>query len=94
MKKALKLDKTNIGETEKTLEQTLKVESAFVQVDSMTVLKEFEQIDFANQLHWKLSIMELPIIRFGNSKGILLSNAILEKYNFNDRIEIRKIGQA
>ena len=49
MKKALKLDEANIGEKEQTLEQKLKVESAFVQVDSMTVLKEFEQIDFANK---------------------------------------------
>lgn len=51
MKNALQLDEANFGKTEKTLEQKLKVESAFVQVDSMTVLKDFEQIDFANQLH-------------------------------------------
>ena len=32
--------------------------------------------------------MEVPIINIGNSKGILLSKTILEKYGFVDKIEI------
>ena len=32
--------------------------------------------------------MEVPIINIGNSKGIILSKAILEKYSFKDKIEI------
>jgi antitoxin MazE len=32
--------------------------------------------------------MEVPIINIGNSKGILLSKTILEKYGFGDKIEI------
>lgn len=32
--------------------------------------------------------MEVPIINIGNSKGILLSKTILEKYGFMDKIEI------
>lgn len=32
--------------------------------------------------------MELPIIRIGNSKGVLLSKAILKKYHIKDIIEI------
>ena len=32
--------------------------------------------------------MEVPIIRIGNSKGIILNKTILEKYGFVDKIEI------
>lgn len=32
--------------------------------------------------------MEVSIINIGNSKGILLSKTILEKYGFMDKIEI------
>ena len=32
--------------------------------------------------------MEVSIINVGNSKGILLSKTILEKYGFGDKIEI------
>ena len=32
--------------------------------------------------------MEVPIINIGNSKGIILSKTILEKYGFEDRIEM------
>ena len=32
--------------------------------------------------------MEVPIINVGNSKGILLSKTILEKYGFVEKIEI------
>jgi antitoxin MazE len=32
--------------------------------------------------------MEVPIINIGNSKGILLSKTILEKYGFVDKLEI------
>ena len=32
--------------------------------------------------------MEVPIINIGNSKGIILSKTILEKYGFEDKIEI------
>jgi antitoxin MazE len=32
--------------------------------------------------------MEVPIIHIGNSKGILLSKTIREKYGFVDKIEI------
>ena len=32
--------------------------------------------------------MEVSIIKVGNSKGILLSKTILEKYGFGDKIEI------
>lgn len=32
--------------------------------------------------------MELSVIRIGNSKGIRLSKAILEKYNISDKIEM------
>jgi antitoxin MazE len=32
--------------------------------------------------------MEVPIIRIGNSKGIILSKMILEKYGFEDKLEI------
>lgn len=32
--------------------------------------------------------MEVPIINIGNSKGIILSKAILKKYGFEDKIEL------
>ena len=32
--------------------------------------------------------MEIPIIRIGNSKGILLSKTLIERYGFGDKIEI------
>jgi len=32
--------------------------------------------------------MEVPIINIGNSKGIILSKTILEKYGFQDKIKI------
>ena len=32
--------------------------------------------------------MEVPIINIGNSKGILLSKTILEKYGFEEKIEL------
>jgi antitoxin MazE len=32
--------------------------------------------------------MEIPIIKIGNSKGILLSKTLLERYKFGDKIEI------
>ena len=32
--------------------------------------------------------MEVPIINIGNSKGIILSTAILKKYGFEDKIEL------
>lgn len=32
--------------------------------------------------------MEVPIIKVGNSRGILLNKTILEKYGFGDKIEI------
>ena len=32
--------------------------------------------------------MEVPIIKIGNSKGIILSKTILERYGFTDKIEI------
>ncbi|MEN8156797.1 MAG: AbrB/MazE/SpoVT family DNA-binding domain-containing protein [Bacteroidota bacterium] len=32
--------------------------------------------------------MEVPIIKIGNSKGIVLSKTILERYGFGDKIEI------
>jgi len=32
--------------------------------------------------------MEVPIINIGNSKGIILSKTILERYGFVDKIEI------
>ena len=32
--------------------------------------------------------MEIPIIKIGNSKGILLSKTILERYSFDTKIEV------
>ena len=32
--------------------------------------------------------MEISLIKIGNSKGIVLSKAILEKYNITDKIEL------
>jgi antitoxin MazE len=32
--------------------------------------------------------MEIQIIKIGNSKGIILSKAMIEKYGFSDKIEI------
>ena len=32
--------------------------------------------------------MELSVINIGNSKGIILSKTILEKYNIQDKIEL------
>jgi len=32
--------------------------------------------------------METAIIKIGNSKGLRLSKAILEKYNINEKVEI------
>ena len=32
--------------------------------------------------------MKIPIIKIGNSKGILLSKTLLERYNFGEKIEI------
>jgi antitoxin MazE len=32
--------------------------------------------------------MEVPIIRIGNSKGIILSKTMVEKYGLGDKIEI------
>ena len=32
--------------------------------------------------------MELPVIRIGNSKGILLKKTILERYGIGEKIEI------
>ena len=32
--------------------------------------------------------MEVPIIKIGNSKGIVLSKTILEEYGFEDKIEM------
>ena len=32
--------------------------------------------------------MKIPIIRIGNSKGILLSKTLLERYNFGEKLEI------
>ena len=32
--------------------------------------------------------MVVPIIKIGNSKGIIISKAILERYGFQDKIEI------
>ena len=32
--------------------------------------------------------MEIPIIKIGNSKGILLSKTLLERYNFGEKAEI------
>ncbi len=32
--------------------------------------------------------MEISIINIGNSKGIRLSKTVLEKYNFQDKIEL------
>lgn len=32
--------------------------------------------------------MELSIIQIGNSKGLRLSKALLEKYNIKDRVEL------
>jgi antitoxin MazE len=32
--------------------------------------------------------METTIIKIGNSKGLRLSKAILEKYNINEKVEI------
>ena len=34
--------------------------------------------------------MKIPLISIGNSKGILLSKTILERYGFKDKIEIVK----
>ena len=38
--------------------------------------------------NYKKSVMELSIIKIGNSKGIRLSKTILEKYNIQDKIEL------
>jgi antitoxin MazE len=32
--------------------------------------------------------MELPVIKIGNSKGIILSKTLLEKYGLRDKVEI------
>jgi antitoxin MazE len=32
--------------------------------------------------------MELPVIRIGNSKGIILSKTLLEKYGLGEKVEI------
>lgn len=32
--------------------------------------------------------METPIIKIGNSKGLLLSKTILEKYSIRDKVEM------
>lgn len=32
--------------------------------------------------------MEIPIIKIGNSKGILLSKTLLERYKFGEKLEI------
>ena len=33
-------------------------------------------------------IMKIPIIKIGNSKGILLSKTLLERYKFGEKLEI------
>jgi antitoxin MazE len=33
-------------------------------------------------------IMEVPMIKIGNSKGILLSKTIIDRYGFGEKIEI------
>jgi antitoxin MazE len=33
-------------------------------------------------------IMEVPIIKIGNSRGFRLSKAILEEYNIKDKVEL------
>jgi antitoxin MazE len=35
-----------------------------------------------------IAVMEVPVIKIGNSKGILLSKTILERYGFGEKIEI------
>ena len=32
--------------------------------------------------------MKIPIIKIGNSKGILLSKTVLDQYGFGDKVEI------
>jgi antitoxin MazE len=32
--------------------------------------------------------MELPVIQIGNSKGLILSDDLLERYNIKDSVEI------
>ena len=36
----------------------------------------------------KYTIMDIPIIPIGNSKGIRLSKTLLEKYNITDKVEL------
>lgn len=33
-------------------------------------------------------VMEVPIVKIGNSKGIRFSKTILEKYNLRDKVEL------
>lgn len=32
--------------------------------------------------------MEIPIVKIGNSKGLRLNKAILERYNIKDKVEL------
>ena len=32
--------------------------------------------------------MKIPIIKIGNSRGILLSKTVMERYGFKDKVEI------
>jgi antitoxin MazE len=36
----------------------------------------------------EFELMEIPIIRIGNSKGIRLSKTLLEKYNIKEKVEL------
>lgn len=36
----------------------------------------------------KYTVMDIPIIPIGNSKGIRLSKTLLEKYNITDKVEL------
>lgn len=38
---------------------------------------------------YKLQFMKIPIIAIGHSKGILLSESILKKYNFMETAELQ-----
>lgn len=35
-----------------------------------------------------MSSMEIPIIKIGNSKGILLSKWLLKRYHFGEKVEV------
>ncbi len=52
----------------------------------VVVWKTLEEINGNYDL--KIDTMEVSVIKIGNSKGILLSKTLLDKYNIQDTVEV------